>query len=102
MFGFGSQRKAGPTPGDEPEKIAPTGRPGAAADAGASAIELNAAYALDQTLLAQSQAHGVLFANMVSDAQRLNQAGQAAVLKSAAEMIGVPPETLAAPMRHRT
>lgn len=47
------------------------------------------AVSLDQALLAQSQAHAVLFANMVSEQQRLVNAGQAAAMKSAAEIFGI-------------
>jgi len=51
------------------------------------------AVSIDQTILAQSQAQGVLFANMVSDQQRQINAGQAATLKCAAEIFGISPDT---------
>lgn len=57
-------------------------------------LGLNTAYSLDQTLMSQSQAHGALFANMVSEQQRQTTAGQAAAIKVAADMFGIKPEEL--------
>lgn len=58
-------------------------------------LGLNTAYSLDQTLMSQSQAHGTLFANMVSEQQRQTTAGQASAIKIAADIFGVKPEDLA-------
>lgn len=60
-----------------------------------SLLGLNSAYSLDQTLMSQSQAHGTLFANMVSEQQRQTTAGQASAIKIAADIFGIKPEELA-------
>lgn len=54
----------------------------------------NTAYALDQAFMAHSQAHGTLFANMVSEQQKQVTAGQAAALKSAATLFGLEPDNI--------
>lgn len=66
----------------------------ALAQATLSTLGHNAALSLDQSLMAQSQAHGVLFANMVSEQQRLVAAGGSAAIKNAAEILGVSPEKI--------
>lgn len=55
---------------------------------------LNAAYSLDQSILAHSQAHGVLFANMISEQQQFVSTGQAASIKMAADLYGISPEDI--------
>lgn len=89
MFGFG-KRKA------KQDANTPSAEAGQAQISAEEArmAEINAAYALDQALLAQSQAHGVLFANMVSDQQKFTAASQASALKNAAELIGIDPDVL--------
>ncbi|TNE62637.1 MAG: cobalt transporter ApaG [Alphaproteobacteria bacterium] len=47
------------------------------------------AVATDQAYFAHTQAHGVLFANMVGDQQRQSAAGLAAALTSAARIFGL-------------
>lgn len=53
-------------------------------------LGVNPALTIDQTLMAQSQAQGALFANMVSEQKRLVEAGQAAAIQNAADIIGIP------------
>jgi len=47
------------------------------------------ALAVDQSLFAQTQAQGILFANMIGDQQRQSAAGLAASLASAARIFGL-------------
>lgn len=60
----------------------------------ALAMGLNSAYSLDQSILAHSQAHGVLFANMISEQQQFVAAGQAAAIRMAADFYGIRPEDI--------
>lgn len=59
-----------------------------------NSLGLNTVYSLNQSLLAQSAAHDVLFASMVSEQARLVAAGQAAAIKSAADIFGIDPEDI--------
>jgi hypothetical protein len=52
-------------------------------------LSLAPAVAIDQTLFAQSQAQGVLFANMLTEQQNTFVTGHAAAIKATAEIYGI-------------
>ena len=79
---------------DESETLVENQITDSVASANTLTMGLNAAYGMDQSMLAHSQAHGVLFANMINEQQQFMAAGQAASLKMAADFYGISPEDI--------
>lgn len=79
---------------DENEALVPDQVTDSVASANTLTMGLNAVYAMDQGFLAHSQAHGVLFANMINEQQQFIAAGQAASIKMAADLYGISPEDI--------
>lgn len=86
---FGKRRDA-----DETSKAVAGQVTDFAASANTLTLGMNTAYSLDQSLLAHSQAHAVLFSNMISEQQQFIAAGQAASIKMAADLYGIRPDDI--------
>ncbi len=62
-----------------------------------SNLALGPSVAIDQTFFAQSHAHGILFANMLTEQQHTFATGSAAAIKAAAEIYGIDERALQIP-----
>jgi len=62
-----------------------------------NSLSLCPTVAMDQTMYAQSQAQGILFANQLTEQQQMFATGHAAMLKLTAEIYGLEEQTLHMP-----